>query len=561
MSRNPRSIATWVGFALTAGLVVPGAVLAQDSSAIAQMKPNAGKAPVIPILEFTNTDVRSVFRLLSEYSAVDIVVDPAVSGSVNTVVTNKNWQEVVHIVAKMLNLTVTNELGYLYVQKTDDYQKRLLEKAAANSAQDQAAKLQRKIIRISNAKADEMEKAVKDQLSPRGKITVVSRTNSLIVVDGLDQINAIEKVIRQLDMETNQILIEAKLVQVESNALQELGIDWSINSGSGMGMGTAQSPSIGQSATNLSNVNQTKTAGSLGQGPFRGANISNHTPTQSVPGQTVAFGLLNGNLGVAISHLLETGKAEVLATPQITTLDNKEARIFMGDVVPIQTKDVSGNTITAYVNAGTELTVLPQITATDRVLLNLRPKKDNYAVVAGAGVVIKKQEAETNVVVTDGETVVIGGLVERDEIENESGVPLLKDIPLLGVLFRYTRHEIVKKDLAIFVTPRIVRRGLVPMPVAEVEDLNKAATAPSVAPAVVAPAPVVPAPAPVVAPPPPPAPANPTHHQEAIAPPPPPPTVAPIAPEPPPPSSTPAPSNSYGNEPPEAPADPASAPR
>lgn len=489
MSPNPRKAATLVGIALTAGLSLPQAALAQDSASVARMKPGAGKVPAFPTLEFTNSDVRSVFRLLSEYSAVDIVVDPAVTGSVNTVVTNKTWQDVVQIVAKMLNLTVTNELGYLYVQKTEDYQKRLLERASANSAQDQAAKLQRKIIRISNARADEMEKAVKDQLSPRGKITVVSRTNSLILVDGPDQIAAIEKVIRQLDLETNQILIEARLVQVESNALQELGINWSLNSGSGMGWKTAP--------------NGLGSNGNLGAGPFKGGNATVNTPA-SKASQGLAFGLLNGNLGVAISHLLETGKAEVLATPQITTLDNKEARIFMGDQVPIQTKDVSGNTITNMVNAGTELIVLPQITAPDRVLLNLRPKKDNYQVVAGAGVVIKKQEAETNVVVTDGETVVIGGLVERMENQSEAGVPLLKDIPLLGVLFRYTRHEIVKKDLAIFVTPRIVRKGLVPLPPPAAEqELSKAANAPSAEPAPVASVPAVqpppppPAPAPV----------------------------------------------------------------
>lgn len=539
MSRNPRIVAT-LGIALAAGSLLPRAVMAQDSAAIAHMKAGAGKAPVIPVLEFTNTDARSVFRLLSEYSSVDIVVDPAVTGSVNTVVTNKTWQDVVQIVSKMLNLTVTNELGYLYVQKTEDYQKRLLDKASANNAQDAAQKLQRKIVRISNAKADEMEKAVKDLLSPRGKITVVTRTNSLIIVDGADQIAAIEKVLKQLDLETNQVLIEARLVQIESNSLQELGINWNLASGPGMGWATSPSGSVG--------------------GPITGGVIKNVTPTQSVAAQTMTFGLLNGNLGVAITHLLQTGKAEVLATPQITTLDNKEARIFMGNQVPIQTKDVSGNTITTYVNAGTELTVLPQITAPDRILLNLKPKKDDYSLMNNGGVLIKKQEAETNVVVSDGETVVIGGLVERTESKSETGIPLLKDIPLLGALFRYTHNEIVKKDLAIFVTPRIVRRGLVPLAAAvDDADLAKAATAPSPEPKPVpVAAPLVhqnaaAAPASAVQ-----APVEPASAPAAIQPPPPPPpesSPAPRAVEPP-------PSSSSNQEPAEmqAPPDPAANP-
>ena len=553
MSRNPRIAAT-LGIALAAGSLLPQTIHAQDSASISHMKAGAGRAPVIPVLEFTNTDARSVFRLLSEYSGVDIVVDPAVSGSVNTVVTNKTWQEVVHIVSKMLNLTVTNELGYLYVQKTDDYQKRLLERASANNAQDQSQKLQRKIIRISNAKADEMQAAVKDLLSARGKITVVARTNSLIIVDGADQIASIERVLKQLDLETNQVLIEAKLVQVESNALQELGINWSASSGPGVGWAT--NPTTG--------VRTGASTGNLGSGPFSGGQIINNTPTQSTAAQTLAFGLLNGNLGVAISHLLATGKAEILATPQITTLDNKEARIFMGNQVPILTKDISGNTITTYVNAGTELTVLPQITAPDRILLNLKPHKDDYSVVAGAGVVIKKQEAETNVVVSDGETVVIGGLVERDENHDETGIPLLKDIPLLGALFRYTRHEIIKKDLAIFVTPRIVRRGLVPLPQSDTADLAQAATAPSAAEYL----PMAPAPSAPVAT----TPAGTQAGRPAIAAPAPAMATTPLVQPPPPPSSNDATNSSgsptSGNEAPEsnssgssAPADPAANPR
>jgi len=487
MSRNLRTASVLSGFALAAGLSMPSMAMAQDSSAIAHMKAGAGRAPVIPVLEFTNTDVRSVFRLLSEYSAVDIVVDPAVSGNVTTVVTNKTWQEVVHIVAKMMNLTITNELGYLYAQKTEDYQKRLLEKASASNAQDQSVKLQRKIVRISNAKAEEMEKAVKDLASARGKITVVPRTNSLIIVDGPEQIAAIEKVLRQLDQETNQVLIEARLVQVQSNALQEMGVNWQLGSGAGMGLSTA--PSAGVS---------TGASGALGAGPFKGAQITNNTPANQAA-QSVAFGLLNGNLGVAISHLLQTGKAEVLATPQIMTLDNKEAIIKMGDQIPLLSRDLSGNTVVKYIDAGTELTVNPQITAPDRVLLHLKPKKNGY-IQSGNNYIINIQEAETDVVVSDGETVVIGGLVERKEELSETGVPLLKDIPLLGALFRYTHKEIVKKDLAIFVTPRIVRRqlSLAPQPAPDPQDLAKAATAPSVEP-VSTPAetlPMEPAPAP-----------------------------------------------------------------
>lgn len=451
------------------GLVLALAPLANSAEMAPVARP--AKAPTIPVLEFTNTDVRSVFRLLSEYASVDIVVDPAVTGSVNTVVTNKTWQDVVRIVSKMLDLTVTNEMGYLYVQKTEAYQKRLEDRSKANAAMDASADLERKIVRINNAKAADMNVAVKDLLSPRGKITVVERTNSLIIVDAVDRIGAIEAVLKQLDLETNQIMIEAKLVQVDHQAIQEMGVNWQANTGAGAGWKT--------------NPRGLGTNGSLGNGPFTGGEVINNTPIKSAAGQTIAFGLLDGNLGVAISHLLSTNKGEVLASPQITTLDNKEARIFMGDQVPVLTKDISNNTIVTYVEAGTELVVTPQITAPDRVLLTLKPKKNNYSYDANAGVVIKKQEALTTVVVSDGETVVIGGLVSKEDIQSETGVPLLKDIPFIGALFRYTRTEVVKKDLVIFVTPRIVRRELQhkvdPAVVAKRKsELDEAATAPPV---------------------------------------------------------------------------------
>jgi len=463
-----------------AGLVLAMAPFAASAEGPAPVVRTA-KAPTIPVLEFTNTDVRSVFRLLSEYAGVDIVVDPTVTGSVNAVVTNKSWQDVVRIVSKMLDLTVTNEMGYLYVQKTEAYQKRLEDRSKANAAADASASLERKIIRVSNAKAADMNAAVKDLLSARGRITVVERNNSLIILDAPERIAAIEKVLEQLDLETHQVMIEAKLVQVDHNAIEEMGVNWQVQSGPGMGWNT-----------NPSGLGTT----SLGGAPFKGGQIINNTPASSAA-QSVSFGLLNGNLGVAISHLLSTNKGEVLASPQITTLDNKEARIFMGDQVPVLSKDVSGNTITTYVEAGTELIVTPLITAPDRVLLTLKPTKNNYSFDANAGVIIKKQEALTNVVVSDGETVVIGGLVSKEDIDAESGVPLLKDIPFIGALFRYTRKETKKKDLVIFVTPRIVRRELAlptdPLAAAKRKsELDAAATAPSIdygAPAAPAPVP------------------------------------------------------------------------
>lgn len=413
------------------------------------LKPGAGKIGNIDHLELNATDIRSVYRLLSEYSGVDIIVDPAVNGQVNAMINNKSWQEVVQIVAKMLNLTVTNELGYLYVQKTEDFNKKLVDKVQASQSQASLGKLSRKIIRVNNATAEDMEKAIKDLLSIRGKTTVVSRTNSIIVTDGDEQIANIEKVIKQLDLETNQVMIEAKLIQVSSGTTQEMGVKWGLQ---GRIPGASGQPASGSNSA----------PGSIG--------VENNTPAGSAA-QTITFGLLNGNLNATLQHLLSTSKAEVVASPQITTLDNKLAKISMGDKVPVNTRDLSGNTVTTYVDAGTSLEVTPLITSSDRILLNLKPSRKSYEVVSGAGTVIKEQQAETNVFVSDGETVVIGGLVSKEEKKTESGIPLLKDIPFIGFLFKNNRKELAKMDLIIFVTPHIVRRSVAPAPKAEVAPL------------------------------------------------------------------------------------------
>ena len=148
---------------------------------------------------------------------------------------------------------------------------------------------------------------------------------------------------------------------------------------------------------------------------------------------------------------------EVLASPQVSTLDNTEALVFMGDKVSIRVIDDSGESSTQLVETGIKLTVTPHVSGDNRILLDLHPENNSYGYDEKGQVVISTQEAKTKVVVADGETVVIGGLTRNENTESESGIPFLKDIPLLGNLFKYSRKAVTKKDLIIFVTPRIIR--------------------------------------------------------------------------------------------------------
>jgi type IV pilus assembly protein PilQ len=172
--------------------------------------------------------------------------------------------------------------------------------------------------------------------------------------------------------------------------------------------------------------------------------------------ERVSYGILNqNNFTATLEYLFTDNKGEIVAQPQVTTMDNKSARIFMGQQIPVKYLDEAGNTVVKMIDAGTELVVKPHISGDGRILMELNPKKESYTLQEGIPV-INEQSASTNVAVNNGETVVIAGLTSNESINGESGIPVLKDIPLIGNLFKKASKTVDKKDLIIFVTPHIV---------------------------------------------------------------------------------------------------------
>jgi type IV pilus assembly protein PilQ len=282
--------------------------------------------------------------------------------------------------------------------------------------------------------------------SNRGRITVVERTNSIIVYDTDSRIEQMDNALSELDVETLQIMITAKLVVVNSELARELGVDWTATMGStALTPGTAGTP-------NGSGAGDTRTSAAIRSFPNNGV-----SPAVSGASTAITTSVLDNHLQLAISNLMGDASTEVLASPQVSTLDNTEAQVFMGDKVSIRVIDDSGESSTQLVETGIKLTVTPHVSGDNRILLDLHPENNSYDYDSKGEIVISTQEAKTKVVVADGETVVIGGLTRNETQESESGIPFLKDIPFFGHLFKYTRHSVVKKDLVIFVTPRIIR--------------------------------------------------------------------------------------------------------
>ncbi len=418
---------------------------------------------------FSNMEIRSAFKGLSAAGRVDIVVAPNVAGqNVNLQLTDKTWQEALLILCQMYSLKYLVEDNYLYVMNIADFNKSSVENAQALQQAGSLAPLMRDIIKLKNAKAKDLEESVKGLLSSRGRINVVERNNAFLVFDTRQNIQEIRAAVRDLDIETFQVNIQAQLIQVDADALREVGVDWQFSAGKGS-ISPLTGNNMGKLPTTPTEFAMTGTSSHGGQASSSGSGSSGDggggadaaAAIGGVAGATTqfAFGLLNGNLAVAVANLLKTAKGEVLAKPQITTLDNTEARIFMGEQVPIRVLDANGRQAIQLQDAGTSLQVTPHVTADGRILLDLNPEKNSFRTDAQAGVILQKQSAKTTVVVNDGETVVIAGLTTKEETETETGIPLLKDIPLLGYLFKHTANQTRKRDLIIFVTPHIVQQA------------------------------------------------------------------------------------------------------
>lgn len=385
---------------------------------------------IINAINFQNANMHSVLTFLADYGGVNIVASPSVNVSVTMSLQDVTWRQALDILLKTYNLSGVEEEGYIRVLPTQDFinEQALLEKHKAD--QSALVALETEVIPIKYGTAKDIVKAIKAVLSLRGTVDTDDRTNSLVIRDAPECIEKVKQLVETLDKETQQIKIAAKLLEIESGSVAELGIDWSM---------------ISRKSAQL--LNGDKTEGGYTQ----------NTDKVSGPAGKFTFATVKGDFDIegTISALVTSNKGKIIAHPEITTVDNREAFIQMGQKIPIKQFDQAGNVVIEFEEVGTILRVIPHITSQNRILLKLKPERSSYSFDAN-GVIINTNNAETNVVVENGQTAVIGGLTTQVESKSHSGIPILKDIPLLGYLFRYTRKEVTNRDLVIFVTPTIV---------------------------------------------------------------------------------------------------------
>jgi len=395
-------------------------------------------------LDFQGADLRAVLRTFAEISnGLNIIIDPSITGTVDVSLRDVPWDQALDIILRANKLGYSVEGNIVRIVPLNVLAQENEERRKLSEAQALAGELRTLTVPVSYAKAADLVPVItRSTLSSRGDVQVDTRTNTLIIRDLAERIQAAADLIRTLDRPQPQVEIEARIVQLNRNSARELGISWGFNG--------AVDPQFGTS-TGLAFPSSTGVTAGTG-----GVNLANPSAIG------LALGSINGalNLDVNLRALESDGKGRILATPRVATQNNVEAEITQGSQIPIQT--VSNNTVTVtFKDAALTLRVTPQITASGTVIMRIFVEKasPNYTQTSAAQPVpsIDTQRAVTTVLMADGETTVIGGIYTREETTAYDRTPLLHRVPLLGWLFKTERTLDDSDELLIFITPRIAK--------------------------------------------------------------------------------------------------------
>jgi type IV pilus assembly protein PilQ len=379
-------------------------------------------------MDVQEADVQTVLRSFSEFSGINIVAGPEVEGKVTAHLINVPWRQAMDIILKSHGFAYREEYGMIRVSTIDKLTKEELEIQAAERQKDDLLPLETRIIPLSYARAEEMKDALKEIKSQRGSIEVEEGMNSLIVHDIAKNIEKIVAMVAELDRKIKQVEIVAKLVDVDYDATREIGVRWDL-----LNLSAPDINAVGDATINARSASPV--------GTFRIGTVQSWGEVQSV-----------------IDMLERENKANVISNPRIVTTENREASLLVGKEIPLIVADEAGNPITELTKIGIVLRVTPHVNLDNTITLDLHPEVSDLSAQATVqgGVVIVLSEADTRVIVGDGETAVIGGLISEVESKLENGVPVLKDIPILGGLFKLNSDTKKKRELVIFVTPKLV---------------------------------------------------------------------------------------------------------
>ncbi|MBI3932636.1 MAG: type IV pilus secretin PilQ [Acidobacteria bacterium] len=421
-------------------------------------------------LDFKEGDILDIFRLFSDISGLNIVVNPGVSGRVTLKLNQVPWDQALDLILKANNLGYTREDNVVRIARLADLQREEEELRKLKENQALAGDLQVWRKSLSYAKAKDLEPTVKKvALSARGNITLDDRTNTMIITDLPRNIEKAKDLVADLDRSTPQVEIEARIVVTSRNFTRDLGIQWGFLNQQSAAFGNTTSLAFPHSIiVNGSAVPSAQglRADQAGLAPAAGIGLAGRGYAVNLPaaGATSGIGITMGNiigsfnLDLALTALERQGRGRLLSTPKVTTQNNREAEIKQGVQIPIQT--VANNTVTVtFKDAVLTLKVTPQITEAGTVILDIDVQNNtpDFANLVQGIPPINTQAAKTIVLVRDGSTTVIGGIYQSNEQTTQNRTPFLANLPLLGYLFRNRFVTSSNNELLLFITPRIIK--------------------------------------------------------------------------------------------------------
>ncbi len=410
-------------------------------------------------LNFQNITVRGVLQLIAEFTDKNIVVSDGVKGKITLHLNKVPWDQALNIILKTQGLSKRNLGDVILIALSGEITASEKSELAAIEQSKELAPLLSELMQINYAKASEISSLiVKNMLSGRGSLSVDARTNSIWLQDTGAKLSEIKALIKKLDVPVRQVLIEARIVIINRDFEQDLGIRF----------GVTKADSLSGTLAGANEINS-------GTAPSGTTTSPSGVPTNRLnldlaaaptTGTAASIGLALAKLGngvlldLELSALEVEGKGEVISSPRLITANQQEATIEAGEEIPYQEQSSSGATTTAFKKAVLKLQVTPQITPDDNIILDLKVNQDTRApgLVNGVPSILTKQ-IQTNVLVSNGQTVVLGGIYKQTKSEFVNRIPFLGEMPFIGPLFRNKKQAIKKEELLIFITPKVIKHS------------------------------------------------------------------------------------------------------
>jgi type IV pilus assembly protein PilQ len=403
-------------------------------------------------LDFKDADIKNILRLIAEVSDLNIITSDDVTGKITMRLVDVPWDQALEIILQAKALGMTRIGNVVRVAPLEVLKKEIQAELEAKRAKEKLEDLVMELIPVNYATGKEIIPQIKGVLSDRGDIRIDERTNTLIVKDIPRNIASMKSLVKSLDTKTPQVLIEARIVEANLTFQKELGVKWGFELGGGTTTlgGGIPGTTLGQPTREIVNL----------PGIARGG----------VPGTTGAAGLIEflfsrgtiKELDIAISAHENKGDARIISSPKIATLDNKEASVEQGLRIPYRKLTTEGTVTTDFIDANLKLTVTPHVTNDGTIKMSIKAKKDapDQSITVDGVPSIDKKEAITEVLVKDNGVIVIAGVYSIEKNDASEGIPLFNKIPLLGWLFKREVKEDKRRDLLIFISPKIIKDGV-----------------------------------------------------------------------------------------------------